>query len=285
LADVCEAVARDVLALVATDFTDPSSQAGLLRACLFDLDGVITRTAVVHAAAWQQMFDAFLAEYAERTGRAQPPFTDSDYARYVDGRPRFDGVRTFLASRAIELPEGSDADPSGSWTVRGLGNAKNELVLAKIRSGGVEVYDGSVSFVHAVRAAGLRTAVVSSSANTVDVLRAARLDDLFDARIDGVVAVHRGLAGKPAPDTFLAGAAELGCPPADAAVFEDAIAGVEAGRAGGFGLVVGVDRSAPGDDQHGRDLHEHGADVVVRDLAELAVGALVSTRRQQGARS
>ncbi|HEY6798366.1 MAG TPA: beta-phosphoglucomutase family hydrolase [Kineosporiaceae bacterium] len=270
---------------MATDFTDSWRPAGLLRAGLFDLDGVITRTAVVHAAAWKQMFDTFLTGYAERTGRPQPPFTDSDYARYVDGRPRFDGVRTFLASRGIELPEGSAADPVGSPTVQGLGNAKNELVLARIRDEGVEVYPGSVTFLRAVRAAGLRTAVVSSSANTLDVLRAAALEDLFDARVDGVFAARRRLAGKPAPDTFLAGAAELGCTAGEAAVFEDALAGVEAGRAGGFGLVVGIDRGDPGDDRHGRDLREHGADVVVRDLAELDVRALVSIRGRQGARS
>jgi beta-phosphoglucomutase family hydrolase len=274
----------DVLAFVPTDLTDgptdgPGHRPGMLRACLFDLDGVITRTAVVHAAAWKQMFDAFLADYSRRTGRAQPPFSDGDYARYVDGRPRFDGVRTFLASRGITLPEGDDADPVGAPTVRGLGNAKNELVLATIRSGGVEVYDGSVAFLHAVRAAGLRTAVVSSSANTLDVLRSVGLEGLFDARIDGVVAAERGLAGKPAPDTFVAGAAALGCTPAEAVVFEDALAGVEAGRAGRFGLVVGVDRSAPGDDRHGADLRAHGADVVVRDLAELDVSALVTRER------
>jgi beta-phosphoglucomutase family hydrolase len=270
----------------------PSGQPPLLRACLFDLDGVITRTAVVHAAAWKQMFDGFLAQYAERAGQPgvpqpgvpQQPFTDSDYTQYVDGRPRFDGVRSFLASRGIQLPEGDDGDPVGAWTVHGLGNAKNELVLATIRSGGVEVYPGSVRFLHAVREAGLSTAVVSSSANTRDVLRSAGLENLFDVRIDGVVAAERGLAGKPAPDTFVAGGAELGCTPAQAAVFEDALAGVEAGRAGGFGLVVGVDRSGPDDDQHAAALREHGADLVVADLADLAVTALVSRRDRAGAR-
>jgi beta-phosphoglucomutase family hydrolase len=253
-----------------------------LRACLFDLDGVITATAGLHAAAWKEMFDVFLAAYAERTGRPQAPFGDADYLQHVDGRPRFDGVATFLAARGIELPEGDDAEAPGSWTVRGLGNAKNELVLARIRRGDVAVYDGSVRFLHAVRDAGLRTAVVSSSANTVDVLRSVGLEDLFDARVDGLVARERGLTGKPAPGTFVAGAADLGCTPAEAAVIEDALAGVEAGRAGGFGLVVGVDRSAPGDDRHGRRLRAHGADVVVRDLAELSVSALVGAQAGNG---
>ncbi|MFJ3929346.1 beta-phosphoglucomutase family hydrolase [Streptomyces sp. NPDC090029] len=236
-----------------------------VRACLFDLDGVLTRTAKVHAAAWKEMFDGFLRARAEREGTAFTPFDAvEDYDEYVDGRPREDGVRTFLASRGVRLPEGSPDDPPGAETVNGLGTRKNALVLRRIREDGVEPYEGSVGYVHAVRAAGLRCAVVSSSANCRDVLAAAGIEDLFDGRVDGVVAHERGLRGKPAPDTYLEGARVLGAEPAEAAVFEDALAGVEAGRAGGFGVVVGVDRV--GQAEH---LRSHGADVVVRDLSEL----------------
>ena len=235
------------------------------RACLFDLDGVITQTAVVHARAWKEMFDAYLRERAEQTGEPFVPFDErADYGRYVDGKPRADGVRSFLASRGIELPEGSPDDDPGAATVNGLGSRKNEVVLERIESDGVEVYDGSVRYLHAVRDAGIRTAVVSSSANTQAVLRVTGLTDLFDARVDGVVARERGLPGKPAPDTFLAGAADLGVDAAQAVVFEDALAGVEAGRAGNFARVIGVDRVGQAD-----ALREHGADVVVTDLAEL----------------
>jgi beta-phosphoglucomutase family hydrolase len=232
--------------------------------CLFDLDGVLTRTASVHARAWAQMFDDFLREWAQRGGEAQPPFTAQDYDRYVDGRPRLDGTREFLRSRGIDLPEGSPSDPPGAPTVVGLSNRKNELVLRLLDEGGVEVFDGSVRYVQAVRAAGLRTAVVSSSANTAQVLDAAGIADLFEVRVDGVVAAERGLTGKPAPDTFLAAAADLGVPASAAAVFEDALAGVAAGRAGGFGFVVGVDRVGQAD-----ELRARGADVVVTDLADL----------------
>ncbi|GAA4779366.1 beta-phosphoglucomutase family hydrolase [Streptomyces sanyensis] len=236
-----------------------------VRACLFDLDGVLTRTAKVHAAAWKEMFDGFLRARAEREGTVFTPFDAvEDYDEYVDGRPREDGVRTFLASRGVRLPEGSPEDPPGAETVNGLGTRKNTLVLRRIREDGVEPYEGSVGYVHAVRAAGLRCAVVSSSANCRDVLAAAGIEDLFDARVDGVVAHERGLRGKPAPDTYLEGARVLGAEPAEAAVFEDALAGVEAGRAGGFGVVVGVDRVGQAE-----RLRSHGADVVVRDLSEL----------------
>ena len=187
-----------------------------------------------------------------------------DYGVYVDGMPRADGTRAFLASRDIELPEGSDDDPPGAHTVTGLGNLKNEIVVRRIREDGVAVYEGSVDYVRAVRAGGLRTAVVSSSANTADVLRVTGIEDLFDARIDGVVAKERHLLGKPAPDTFLAGAAALDVPARRAAVFEDALAGVEAGHAGGFAVVVGVDRT-----DQAEALRAHGADVVVADLADL----------------
>jgi beta-phosphoglucomutase family hydrolase len=233
-----------------------------VRACLFDLDGVITQTAKVHAVAWKEMFDAFLRQ---RDGDGFTAFDlHDDYDRYVDGRPRADGVRTFLRSRGIELPDGDPDDPPTAETVNGLGNRKNDILQRRIRQDGVEVYEGSVRYLHAVRAAGLRTAVVSSSANSAEVLQVAGLTELFDARVDGQVARERHLPGKPKPDTFLAGAADLGVEPAEAAVFEDALAGVEAGHAGGFGIVVGVDRVGQAD-----ALEEHGADVVVGDLADL----------------
>jgi beta-phosphoglucomutase family hydrolase len=224
-----------------------------VTALLFDLDGVLTQTAKVHAAAWKQMFDEFLRE---RDGEGFRPFdADHDYEEYVDGKPRYDGVRSFLRSRGI---------PDDDELVHRLGDRKNELVLGLIRSEGVEVYEGSVRYLRAARDAGLRRAVVSSSANTVDVLGVTGLDDLVEERVDGVVAEQEHLPGKPAPDTFLEGARRLGVQPAQAAVFEDALAGVEAGRAGHFGLVVGVDRVG-----HADALRAHGADRVVRDLAEL----------------
>jgi len=226
---------------------------------------VLTKTAVVHAAAWKEMFDDFLRAWSERTGAPFVPFdAHDDYGRYVDGRPRLDGTRAFLRSRGIELPEGGPDDPPDTWTIHGLGNRKQALVLARLAQGRIEIYEGSVRYVRAARAAGLSTAVVSSSANTRQVLEAVGITDLFDTRIDGLVAEERGLAGKPAPDTFLAGAEALGAEPASAAVFEDALAGVEAGRAGGFAVVVGVDRVGQAD-----ELRRHGADVVVRDLSEL----------------
>jgi beta-phosphoglucomutase family hydrolase len=235
------------------------------RACLFDLDGVVTRTALIHAAAWKKMFDDFLRQRAAATGTEFVPFDQvREYDQYVDGRPRLDGTRSFLRSRGIELPEGDPSDPPTADTINGLSKRKNALVLEMIDTQGVEVYDGSVRYIRRVRDAGLRTAVVSSSANTVQVLNVAGIAGLFDARIDGVIAKERGLAGKPAPDTFLAGAQELGVAPAQAAVFEDALAGVEAGRAGHFGRVVGVDRTG-----QSAELLEHGADIVVKDLAEL----------------
>jgi beta-phosphoglucomutase family hydrolase len=236
-----------------------------VRGCLFDLDGVITQTAKVHAAAWQEMFDDYLRERASRTGETFVPFDPvADYDEYVDGKPRADGTRSFLEARGIELPEGDDDDPPSAETVHGLGNRKNELVLKLIRDQGVQAYEGSVRYVRAARDAGLRRAVVSSSANCRDVLVAAGIEDLFEVRIDGVVAKQEHLRGKPAPDTFLAGARALGLEPAEAAVYEDALAGVAAGRAGGFGLVVGVDRVGQAE-----ALKAHGADIVVKDLAEL----------------
>jgi beta-phosphoglucomutase family hydrolase len=234
-------------------------------ACLFDLDGVVTKTALVHAAAWKEMFDDFLRQHAAQTGTEFVPFDAvHDYDEYVDGKPRLDGTRSFLQARGITLPEGSPDDPPTAQTVNGLSNRKNALVLEMIDKNGVEVYEGSVRYITAVREAGLKTAVVSSSANTVQVLQVTGIAGLFDTRIDGVVAKQRGLAGKPAPDTYLAAAADLHAAPAQAAVVEDALAGVESGRAGHFGLVVGVDRTG-----QAAELAEHGADVVVRDLAEL----------------
>jgi beta-phosphoglucomutase family hydrolase len=236
-----------------------------VKACLFDLDGVLTRTATIHASAWKETFDELLRNRAESTGEPFVPFEiGTDYERYVDGRPRLDGTRAFLESRGIQLPEGSPDDPPDALTVHGVSNKKNSLVLKLLAEGNVEVFDGSVEYVRAVREAGLATAVVSSSANTAQVLKGVGITDLFDARIDGLVAQERGLPGKPAPDTFIAGAEAVGVTPAEAAVFEDALAGVQAGRAGGFALVVGVDRSGETE-----ALRSHGADIVVSDLSEL----------------
>ena len=235
-----------------------------VTACLFDLDGVLTQTAKVHEAAWKQMFDQYLRERAQRTGEPWRPFEPVDYNQYVDGKPRYDGVRSFLASRDIDLPQGSPGDPPGAETVDGLGNRKNEIVLRIIKEQGVEPYEGSVRYLHAARDAGLRRAVVSSSTNCREILKAAGIEDLLEVRVDGVVAEREHLAGKPAPDTFLAGARALGVAPAQGAVFEDALAGVAAGRAGAFGCVVGVDRVGQAE-----ALRQHGADIVVSDLAEL----------------
>jgi beta-phosphoglucomutase family hydrolase len=236
-----------------------------IRGCLFDLDGVLTKTAKVHDAAWAEMFDDFLRERSRRTGEPFAPFDPvKDYDDYIDGKPRFDGTRSFLAARGIELPAGQEDDPPGTQTVHGLGNRKNEILLAKLHADGVDPYQGSVRYVRAVRDAGLRRAVVSSSANCRDVLIAAHIEDLFEARIDGITAERDHLRGKPAPDSFLAGARALGLEPAACAVFEDALAGVEAGRAGHFGHVVGVDRVG-----QAAELRQHGADVVVQDLSEL----------------
>jgi beta-phosphoglucomutase family hydrolase len=235
--------------------------------CLFDLDGVLTKTAKVHAAAWKETFDAYLRQRAAQTGERFAAFDPvSDYDEYVDGKPRYEGVQSFLAARGIELPRGEPSDPPDAETVDGLGNRKNEILLRLIRERGVEAYEGSVRYVRAAKHAGLRRAVVSSSTNCHDVLIAAGIEDLFEARIDGVVAEREHLRGKPAPDTFLAGARLLGAEPSQAAVYEDALAGVAAGRAGDFGFVVGVDRVGQAD-----ALRERGADVVVSDLSELLV--------------
>lgn len=239
-----------------------------VTACLFDLDGVLTDTAAVHDKAWTEMFDAFLRRRAERTGEPFVPFDPvEDYAAYVDGKPRPDGVRDFLASRGIVLPEGDPEDGPDKETVHGLGNRKNEALLRTIDREGVEVFEGSRRYLQAARDAGLRRVVVSSSANTQQVLEVTGLAQYVEGRIDGLTLRTEGLRGKPAPDTFLAGARCVGVEPAQAAVFEDALAGVEAGRAGQFGYVVGVDRVG-----HADALRAHGADVVVRDLAELLDG-------------
>jgi beta-phosphoglucomutase family hydrolase len=236
-----------------------------VTACLFDLDGVLTQTALVHNAAWKQTFDAFLQKWSEQHGQPFVPFDSGpDYHDYVDGRPRADGVRTFLTSRGITLPEGTADDGPDAETVNGIGNRKNELVLQKIKEGAVQVYPGSVEYLIACKAAGLRRAVVSASANCKDVLAAAGIEDLIEERVDGITAREQHLPGKPAPDTFLFGAQLLDTPPENCAVFEDAQAGVAAGRAGGFGIVVGVDRVG----QAGA-LREQGADIVVQDLSEL----------------
>ena len=236
-----------------------------VRACLFDLDGVLTQTAKVHAAAWEQIFDDFLCRRAAADGEPFVPFDPlADYDAYVDGRPRSDGARAFLAARGIVLPEGNTSDPAAAETIVGLGKRKQEIVLRMIRDEGVEAYAGSVRYVRAVREAGLRRAVVSSSRNCRAVLAAAGIDDLFEQRIDGVVREREHLKGKPAPDTFVAAARALGVAPGQAAVFEDALAGVAAGRAGGFAWVVGVDRVGQAE-----QLREHGADIVVSDLADL----------------
>ncbi len=252
---------RETLFSMTTQLGLPES----VHACLFDLDGVVTKTATVHAAAWKETFDAFLRE---RDGENFRPFDSvADYDEYVDGRPRADGVRTFLAARGIELPEGEPGDPADAATVQGLGNRKNELVLRKIHDGGVEAYGGTLRYIETVRTHGLRTAIVSSSANTQQVLRSIDAEHLFDVRVDGVVATERGLPGKPHPDTFLAAARDLGVEPGEAVVFEDALAGMDAGRSGHFAYVVGVDRVGQAD-----ALYAHGADIVVKDLTELGTG-------------
>lgn len=249
--------------------SSPASQAPLTSdrfdAVLFDLDGVLTSTAALHTACWKRVFDTFLDGWAQRTGEPQLPFDpQSDYLRFVDGKPRAAGVRDFLASRGIELPEADHDAPPGDETVQAVANTKQQLVSAEIEAGNVEAFPGSVAWVRALHDEGVRTAVVSSSENCRAVLQAAGIDDLFEAVVDGTVARELSLPGKPAPDTFLEAARRLDVAPDRAVVVEDALVGVAAGRAGGFGLVVGVARSAAP-----CDLHDHGADVVVADLEEM----------------
>jgi beta-phosphoglucomutase family hydrolase len=231
-----------------------------VKACLFDLDGVLTDTAAVHHAAWATTFDPVLSAHG------QPPFSDQDYDDHVDGKPRLDGVRDFLKSRHIDVPEGSDDDPEDAETVHAIAARKNADVLRRIRDDGVKVFPGSRDYLRAARDAGLRRVVVSSSANTADVLKVSGLAEFVEDRVDGVTIAETGMPGKPAPDSFLAGAKLAGVTPGEAAVFEDATAGVEAGRRGKFGFVVGVNRL---DDAHATALRENGADIVVSDLADL----------------
>jgi alpha,alpha-trehalase len=231
---------------------------------LFDLDGVITATAHVHASAWKRMFDEYLEARAASLGEPFRPFTEDDYLNHIDGRPRYDGVRTFLVSRLIELPEGDPSDPPDRETVCGLGNRKDELFNQVLESEGVEVYDGSVRFLRWVREQGMKTAVVTSSKNRQAVVAKAGLEDMFDTSVDGITISNDGLPGKPAPDCFLEAARRLEVEPGRAVVVEDAISGVAAGEAGGFGLVIGVDRLGVAD-----DLRRAGADLVVTDLGDL----------------
>ena len=236
-----------------------------IRATLFDLDGVLTDTASVHKKAWKAMFDDFLRTHAERTGTEFVPFdVDTDYLKYVDGKKREDGVRSFLGSRGIDLPEGTPDDGADAETVYGLGNRKNDMFQHTLHNDGVEVFEGSRRYLEAVANAGFGTAVVSSSANTREVLELTGLAKFVQHRVDGVTLREENIAGKPAPDSFLRAAQLLDVTPAQAVVFEDALSGVEAGRAGNFGYVVGVDRVG-----HAEALRRNGADVVVTDLAEL----------------
>ncbi|ORA85219.1 beta-phosphoglucomutase family hydrolase [Mycobacterium malmoense] len=236
-----------------------------VHACLFDLDGVLTDTASVHTKAWKVMFDAYLSQRAKRTGEKFVPFdAAADYRKYVDGKKREDGVRSFLNSRGIDLPDGTPDDPDDAETIYGLGNRKNEMFQKVLHDDGVEVFEGSRRYLEAASAAGLGIAVVSSSANTRDVLEITGLDRFVQQRVDGITLRDEHIAGKPAPDSYLRGAQMLGVGPAAAAVFEDALSGVQAGRAGNFGFVVGVDRVGQAE-----DLRRNGADVVVTDLAEL----------------
>jgi beta-phosphoglucomutase family hydrolase len=236
-----------------------------VRACLFDLDGVLTDTASVHKKAWKTMFDSYLRDRAQQTGKQFVPFDiDSDYLTYIDGKKREDGVRSFLDSRGITLPEGDPDDDPSAETVNGLGNRKNELFHQTMRRDGVKVFEGSRRYLDAVADAGLAIAVVSSSANTREVLEITGLAKFVQQRVDGVTMRDEHIAGKPAPDSYLRGAELLGVKPAEAAVFEDALAGVEAGHRGHFGAVVGVDRVGQAE-----ALRRSGADIVVTDLAEL----------------
>ena len=247
----------------------PGSKFAITRdqydAVLLDLDGVITDTASIHAACWKQMFDEFLQKRATQRGEALRPFDHAtDYRLHVDGKPRFDGVRDFLESRGIQLPEGSMDDPPEAETVGGLGNRKNDLVNNIIEEKGVEPYEGSVKLIHQLRRQGFKIAVVTSSQNCTAVLKAAKLEDFFDVQVDGNMIHAQHLAGKPAPDTFLTAAKLLGIEPTRAVVIEDAISGVEAGSAGNFGLVIGVARKG-----NAEEFRRHGAGLVVNDLSEL----------------
>jgi beta-phosphoglucomutase family hydrolase len=242
---------------------------GKYDAVIFDLDGVVTQTSAVHAAAWKRLFDGFLEEHARATDEPFAPFDlERDYRLYVDGKPRYDGVRDFLASRGIALPQGEPSDAAGTATVCGLGNRKDEYFVAEVRENGVKTYPSTIALIHELHEAGLGVGLMSSSRNTAMVLEATGTTSLFDQRVDGVVSDELGLAGKPDPAAYLETARRLDVEPARAVVVEDALSGVEAGRRGGFGLVIGVDRL----DQAGA-LLEHGADVVVPDLAQVTLRA------------
>jgi len=238
---------------------------------LFDMDGVLTQTATVHAAAWKEAFDEFLLEETKRTGVTYKPFDiEHDYETYVDGEPREDGVRNFLASRHITLPEGKVDDPKNARTVYGVGNRKNALVLKVMKEDGVKVFPGAVTLIEHLRSRGIRVGVVSASKNTVEALTAAGIVDLFEIIVDGNVVASKNLRGKPAPDSYLEGAREFGVDPTSAVVVEDALAGVQAGKAGKFGLVVGVDNHDVAPARRYADaLLEHGATLVVSNLADL----------------
>ncbi len=247
----------------------PEIRTDRLDAVIFDLDGVITDTASVHAAAWEQMFDRFLADRPAREGGDRRPFSEGDYYLYVDGKSRYDGVESFLLSRGISLPRGGPGDPPATETVCGLGNRKDELFLAVLRERGVAPFASSIELLRRLRASGVSTAIISASRNCAEVLEAAGVTDLFDTRVDGVDADELGLSGKPDPAVFLEAARRLEVKPSRAAVVEDALAGVEAGRRGGFELVIGVDRGG-----HADALWEHGAGAVVGDLGEVRVSAV-----------
>jgi beta-phosphoglucomutase family hydrolase len=256
----------------------PGSKRAITRdqydAVLLDLDGVITDTANLHAGCWKRMFDEYLQQRAADTGEAFRPFDlATDYRLYVDGKPRYDGVRDFLTSRGIQLPEGSPDDPPQAETVGGLGNRKNDLVNKVIEEVGVEPYEGTVKLIHQLRHQGFKIAVVTSSQNCEAVLRAAKLEAFFEVRVDGNMIRAQHLAGKPAPDTFLVAAQRLGVAPTRAVVIEDALAGVEAGRHGNFGLVIGVARQG-----NAVALRHHGAHLVVHDLGELVDGPKTHAR-------
>jgi alpha,alpha-trehalase len=253
------------------DTTDAGPQAVISAArhdaVVFDMDGVVTQTATVHAAAWKALFDAYLRQRSARSGEPFRPFDiEADYLPYVDGKPRYDGVRDFLASRGITLPWGGPSDPPDAETVCGLGNRKNDFFMAEVEAHGVQAFPTTVALIHDLKDRGIHTAVISASKNTSTILDAAGVRGLFEAQVDGEVADELGLPGKPDPAVFLEAARRVGVPPQRAVVVEDAEAGVEAGHRGGFGLVVGVDRS-----DHAQALKQHGADVVVGDLAEVRV--------------
>lgn len=255
---------------MADGMADPLVDWGRWKAVLFDLDGVVTPTAEVHMHAWAEMFTAFLDGQSAATGVDYAPYTDADYFEYVDGKPRYDGVRAFLASRDIHLPDGEPSDPATAATVSGLGNRKNDAFAAILERDGVTPYPGSVALIEQLHAAGTPMAIVSSSRNAPSVVEAAGLASYFPLIVHGGLAAELGLPGKPAPDTFSYAAAHLGATDADSVVLEDAVSGVAAGRAGDFGLVIGVDRGAGSD-----ALTQAGADLVVTDLADLVSGSTV----------